>query len=107
MSNEIKKIAEDVLHGIEYPFKHTAKIIELLNTALKDSPVVKSEVLAMIKQAEAVIADTGTDFASKGLDLTSDLKTLQDIKVFWTYFAGTFVPNMAAIYSEVEADIKA
>jgi hypothetical protein len=107
--NKVEHVAEtvgkDILHGIEYPFVHTAKCIALLNTALKDSPAVKQEVIAMIQQAESVIKDVGTDVAEKGVNIPADLQTLTDVKTFLTYFVGTFVPNMEAIYGEVKTDL--
>jgi hypothetical protein len=101
----VEVVGKDIWHGIEYPFVHTAKVLALLDTAIKDSPKVKQEVLAMIQQAEAVIKDVGLDVSERGVNIPQDMQTLVDVKAFVTYFAGTFVPAMEAIYSEVKNDL--
>jgi hypothetical protein len=110
MANKIERIAEtvgkDIVKGIEYPFVHTVQFVAVLNSCIKGTPAVKSAVIDLVKQAETVISDCGTDVADKGIDLTEDLKTLADAKAFFMYFKDVFVPLVETIYHEILADQK-
>jgi hypothetical protein len=97
---------KDTLKAIEYPFRHTSQFIAVLGTALKDAPEVRAAVVGLVKAAETVIADTVTDVAAKGLDIPEDLKTLTDVKTFFTYFTSTFLPAVESAYKEIAADTK-
>ena len=110
MSNEIERIAEtvgkDIIHGVEYPFVHTAQFIAVIDTAVKNSPAVKAAIIDLVKQAEIVISDTGKDIAAKGIDITEDVQTLTDAKAFFVYFESVFIPLVETIYKEIVSDNK-
>jgi hypothetical protein len=113
MSNVFDKIghgikvgAEDVAKGVVDVVEWTPKAIAVLATAIKDRPEVKSAVLALVKQATAVIADVGVDVAGKGINLAADTKTLADAEAFFVYFRGTFIPLIEQVYTQVAADVQ-
>jgi hypothetical protein len=106
MPNKIEVIAKDILHVVEFPFTRTIQFAAVCDTAIKDSPVVKAAVIALVKAAELVISDVGLDVAAKGIDLNEDLKTLTDAKAFFAYFGGTFLPLIELVYKEIQADGK-
>jgi len=75
-----------------------------LGTALKDTPEVKTAVVALIKAAEAVDVDAVGAIAAKGIDLPEDLKAIADVQAFFALFKKSFVPTVEAAYKDVEAD---
>ncbi len=97
---------KNTLKVIEYPFTRTAQFVAVLGTALKDEPEVKAAVVGLVKAAEAVIADAGEDVAAKGINIPEDLQTVADVKAFFVYFTGSFLPAVEAAYKDIDADTK-
>jgi uncharacterized Rossmann fold enzyme len=106
MTNFIEKFGEDVLKVVEFPFKYTAQVARVLDSAIADSPEIKGAVIELIKEAETVIGDGSASVAQKGINLQSDAATLAAAEAFFLYFKGTFCPLVAKIYAEVQADLK-
>lgn len=102
----IKVAAVDVAHGIEYPISFLLKAESVIASAIKDQPEIKSAVISLIAQAEAVIGDVATASAAKGINLASDAKALADAESFFEYFKSTFIPLVESVYAEVAADVK-
>lgn len=110
MSNPIihglEVAGKDALKVIEYPFARTAQFVAVLGTALKDEPEVKAAIVGLVKAAETVIADASEDVATKGINIPEDLQTVTDVRAFFTYFTGSFLPAVEAAYKDIEADAK-
>jgi hypothetical protein len=110
MSNPIihglEVAGKDALKVIEYPFARTAQFVAVVGTALKDEPEVKAAIVGLVKAAETVIADASEDVATKGIDIPEDLQTVTDVKAFFAYFSGTFLPAVEAAYKDIDADTK-
>lgn len=104
--NQIEKIGKDILHGIEYPFVHTAKFIAVLGTLVKESTPVKDAIIALVRSAEAVDVDVVNAIVSKGLNLPEDLAAFKDVKSFFIAFRTQFLPVVEAAYKELQTDIK-
>ncbi len=108
--NKFEQVAEtvvkDVVSVVEFPFKRTAEFVSVINTAIKHEAPVKAAVIELVKQAEGLLADGAEDVSAKGLNLSEDLKTWQDLQAFITYLKGTFFPLVASIYTEVAAEVK-
>lgn len=102
----IKVTAVDVAKGIEYPISFLVKAESVIASAIKDQPEIKSAVISLITQAEAVIGDVATASAAKGINLASDAKALADAETFFNYFKSTFIPLVEAVYKEVSADVQ-
>lgn len=106
VGHAIEVAAEDVAKAVAYPVKFLVKAEKVIASAIHDQPAIKSAVLDLVKQADTVVTDIGTDVAAKGLNLTSDAKTLADAEAFFTYFRDTFIPLVEQVYGEVAADLK-
>lgn len=101
----IKTAAVDTAHvavKLADALPHAAAV---LATALKDEPAIKTAVLNLIEQGAKIGADGAIDVASKGTNLVEDAATITDAESFLAYFRGTFVPAVAALYSEVKKDL--
>ena len=110
MTNVIVKDLEvagkDVIKVVVYPFVHTAKVIAILGTALKDEPALKASVTNLVSAAAKIIADGALDVAAKGMNLPEDLATITDMIVFFRYFSSTFIPEVESVIKDVEVDVK-
>ena len=101
----IKKIGERVLSVVEYPFKHAIAIEELISDGLKDEPATKDAIVGLVEQFEAVGSDVVGDVATNGLNLTSDLKTIADVRALFAFYQNTFLPAIEAAYADLKKDI--
>lgn len=113
MSNPIEKIghglkvaAVDVEHVAERVVDFLPHAAEVVATAIKDQPEVKSAVLELIKQASAVIASGTVAASDKGIDLAADAATLAAAEQFFVWFKSSFVPLIESVYEEVSAEVK-
>lgn len=104
--NEFEKIGKEILHGIEYPFVHTAQFIKVLGDAMKHTPAVKQAIIDLVLAGEKIVGDAGSDIAAKGLNLASDLQTIADVQAFFKLFSSEFMPVVEAAYKELSADAK-
>ena len=114
--NPLEAIGEDILHGIEWPFKHIAQFIKLIDKAVADEPAAKAAIIGLIQKGESVIKDStaagaavAVAAASEGTNIPADTAALGDAKIvlsdaetFWQYFKGTFLPEVEAIFTDAE-----
>jgi hypothetical protein len=103
----IKTAAVDTAHAVVKVATALPRAAAVLATALKDEPQVKTAVLALIAQGAKIGADGAIDVADKGTNLVEDAATVADCEAFVNYFKQTFIPTVAALYSEVKADLTA
>ena len=101
----IKKIGEKVISIVEYPIKHAIQIAELLGTAEKDAPEVKTAIVGLVEQFDAIGPDAIAIYASKGVNVAADLDALAKLQALFQYFSGTFVPAIEAAYTDLKSDI--
>ena len=101
----IKKIGEKVISIVEWPIKHSVQVAELLGTAIEDEPEVKTAIVGLVQQFEAIGADTAADIAANGLNLASDVKTVADVQVLFKYFTSTFIPAIEKAFSDFQVDV--
>jgi hypothetical protein len=105
MANELEKIGEDILHGVEEPFKFIGKTVKVLETAIKDQPVLKADLAALVTQVKAIAEGATVDLAAKGLDPVTDLTTLQQLESLFLFIKNTLVPEIETIYEQVKEDV--
>jgi len=98
VGKDTKKVAEDVFIALP-------KVITVLSTAIKDNDEVKGAVLGLVSNAAPVIADVEVDILSKGLNLPSDLATIQALWQFAVYFKSEFLPVIESVYEQIDVDI--
>jgi hypothetical protein len=104
--NVFEKVVSDIGKGIVWPFTHTAKIIEFLDTALKDTPAVKTAVQGLLLQIGVMTKDGATAVTGDGLNIAADLTEVQDAQTLFTYIKTTFLPAIEKAYADFEADVK-
>ena len=101
----IETVGKDALAVVEFPFKRTAEFVKVINSAIKDALPVKTAVIDLVKQAEGLIADGAEDVSAKGLNVSEDVQTWEDVQAFIAYLKGTFFPLVATIYTEVASEV--
>ena len=106
IGHDLKVAAVDVEHAVVKAVEFLPHAIELLDTAIKDQPAVKSAVQELIKQGTAIAGDVTLAAVAKGIDLAADSKALADAETFVSYFVGTFLPLIETIYTAAKADVQ-
>lgn len=102
----IKKIGEKVLSVVEFPFKYGKQIDAVLSTAMKDTPQLKTAIVGLTQQFEAIEPDVLAAIAASGLNVADDIKAAVDFKSLFSYVQGTFFPAIEDTYKDVKADIE-
>jgi hypothetical protein len=105
--NGFEKVFVKVGEGIAWPFEHGAQLIEVLTTALKDEPAVKTAIVGLVQQVETVTADGAIAVAAKGIDITDDVQAVAAAQTLYGYVVQTFIPAVSAAYKDLSADVKA
>ena len=85
-----KAVVKGVDVAIVQPIAFAIKAEKVISTAIKDQPIVRDAVVAMVKQANTVIDDFKTDVADTFINLRADEKTLQDAEAFFNWFKSTY-----------------
>ena len=99
----IKKIGEEVVSIVEWPFTHAAMLVDLF----KEAGPVKDAIVGLVQRFEAIGADTLTDVADKGLNVDSDLQTFKDIQALFAYYKSTFQPAIASAWKTLQGGASA
>ena len=114
MSNEIEKIGEDVVHGVETAAKDVAeavvvlpKAVRALDTIIKEEGPAKAELKTFIGLCKKVDTDVTEDVSEHGFNLADDELTLADANAAFAYFRSTLLPELEKVVGEVEADVEA
>lgn len=108
----IKEGAEDVgkavVKGVDVaivqPIEFAVKAEKVISTAIKDQPIVRDAVVALVKQANTVIDDFNTDVSDTFIDLRADEQTLKDANAFFNWFKSSFIPTMEQVYGDISSD---
>jgi hypothetical protein len=99
----IKKIGEKIISIVEWPFKHSAMLVELLAKLDNDAPATKSALVGFVQQCEALGPDALGAIAAKGLDIPDDMKVGADVKSLFTYIQQTLLPTIEKDYADLKA----
>jgi len=78
--------------------------VEVLETALKDEPTVKTAIVGLIQKIETLGADATKAIAAEGLDVPDDVLTAQAAQTLFEYVKETFLPAIESAYKD-EASI--
>ena len=105
MSNVFETIGTDVLKGVEAPFKFIDKAEQVLATAIKDEPELKTVITTLVQKASTIGAAVTLDVSEKGVNLIDDATTLSELKDFFTYFNASVVPVIESVYGQVKTDV--
>lgn len=104
---EVEKIGEEIVHGVEAPFKFIAKAEKVFGAALKDEPELKTAIVGLVKQIETVTGDGAKDIATDGLNLPADVQTITDIEGLFEYFKTIFLPVVEAAWKDFDQAVQA
>lgn len=102
-TNPFERFFAKLGHVVAWPFVHGAQVIEVLATALKDEPEVKTAVVGLVTQIKTITEDSALAIAAKGLDVADDMQTVSDAKALWAYVTGAFIPTLEAAYKDESA----
>ena len=96
-----KLAAVDIAKGVD----ELPKAIHVLVVTMKDAPVVRDAILALIAQMKPFISDATLDVAEKGLNLPEDIQTIHDFETLVSYFKNEFLPKLESAYKDEEQAI--
>jgi len=116
MPNEFVKVVEDVGHDIKIGAEDVGKAVvwlpahlvqaeKVIASVIKDSPVVKADVLTLISKTVSLESLVANDIAAKGLNLQSDMATIQAIEDLVSYVRGQFFTDISTAYKDLKADV--
>ncbi len=104
-----KDVGKVVVKGVDVaivqPIEFVAKAEKVISTAIKDQPIVRDAVVALVKQATTVLDDFKTAVGDSLIDLRADEQTLKDAEAFFNWFKSTFIPQMEQVYGDLSADV--
>jgi hypothetical protein len=100
-----KGIAKGVDVAIVQPIEFAVHAEKVIATAVKDQPIVRDAITALIKQATAVVNDFKTDIGDVFIDLKADEQTLKDAEAFFNWFKASFIPAIEKVYGDISADV--
>lgn len=104
-----KDVGKAVVKGVDVaivqPIEFVVKAEKVISTAIKDQPIVRDAVVAMVKQATTVIDDFKTDVSDGFINLSADQQTLKDAEAFFNWFKSTFIPQIEQVYGDISADV--
>ena len=100
-----KAVVKGVDVGIVQPIEFAVHAEKVIATAVKDQPVVRDAVTALVKQATTVINDFKTDVGEGFIDLRADEQTLKDAEAFFNWFKSSFIPAIERVYGDIASDV--
>ncbi len=100
-----KGVAKAVNVAVVQPIEFGVKAEKVLASAIKDQPIVRDAVVALVKQATTVVQDFKTDVSDDLINLTQDEQTLKDAQAFFNWFKSTFIPTVEQVYGDISADL--
>lgn len=99
-----KDVAKGVDVAIVQPIEFVVKAEKVIATAVKDQPIVRDAMVALVKQATTVIDDFKTDVSDGLINLSADEQTLKDAEAFFNWFKSSFIPTMEQVYGDLSSD---
>jgi len=97
-----KGVAKGLDVAIVQPIQSAVKAEKVIATAIKDQPIVRDAVVALVNQATTVINDFKTNVSDGFINLRADEQTLKDAEAFFNWFKSSFIPSMEQVYGDIE-----
>ena len=97
-----KGVAKGVDVAIVQPIQTAIKAKKVIETALKDQPIVRDAVVTLVNQANTVINDFKANVSDGFINLRADQQTLKDAEAFFNWFKSSFIPTMEQVYGDIE-----
>lgn len=104
MSNKFVTFLKKLGAIVSWPVSHAVMMTEILATAYKDEPEVKTVVVGIVKQFEGISADVVAAVAGGGVNITADMKGFSDIVAFFQYMKSTALPTIESVYTQLKTD---
>lgn len=104
--NPVEKVFEKIGKAIAWPFVHATEVIEVLTTALKDEPEVKTAIVGLVQQIQALVKDGSIAIAADGLNVPDDVATVAAAQTLFAYVTGTFLPTLESAYKDEKSDVE-
>ena len=98
-----------VLKVVESPAllaEDLARGIRVLDSAIAAEPEVKTVLTELVRQSTAIGTEVGADITERGLNIVTDVATIQSIDTLAKYVQSTVVPLLVKLGGEVKADVK-
>ena len=103
MDNPLEAIGHGIKVGVTDVGKGVAKGIDVaIVQPIKDQPIVRDAVVALVNQATTVINDFKTNVSDGFINLRADEQTLKDAEAFFNWFKSSFIPTMEQVYGDIE-----
>lgn len=101
----LKVAAVDTEHAVIKAVDFLPHAAEVLATAIKDEPEVKTLVTQLVEQATSVLTAGTAAVTYKGIDLVADAATLAAAESFFAWIKSTFIPEVEVIYTQIKVDV--
>lgn len=100
----LEHVGEDILHGIEWPFKNAIEFGKFLATAIAEEGPVRTVTVGLIDQIQTLLTDGSGIISSDGINLPADVKVITDLQSLDAYWLNTALPAYKAAFGAFEAD---
>lgn len=104
IGHDAKVVAVDVKNVVVKAVEFPAAGIKVIETCVKDYGALKPILKTIVSDGVTVGAAVASAVAEKGLNWTDDVAAAHSAATFFQYFMSTFVPQIKAIYSQIEVD---
>ena len=106
IAKTLENAGKDVLHAVESPFTFLDRASAVLETAIKDQPVLKTDLTLLVQKASLIGASVAVDAGQRGLNLAADAATLAQVEAFFQWFNATIIPVVETVYKEIHTDVE-
>lgn len=102
----LETAAKDVLKVIESPVTLLVKAEKVIESVIKDQPLLKIAVTSVVTDGTTIAANLAGVIASRGANWVEDLALVKQIESFFTQdILAKLVPVVEQVYGELENDI--
>lgn len=102
----IKKIGDEVIGVVEWPFKHAVMLAHLMRDVPADAQATRDVLVGLVNRFEAIGVDVGEAIGFKGLNPKEDLDVMNDLKSLLDYFNTTVKPTIEKDFADLKTDTK-
>ena len=103
----IENIGKDIVKVAEFPVTTGGKLVALLKTAQVDGPALVAALDGLVAEGAKVGADLTIEVAADGTNIGEYVAGFNDVKAFFTYFKGTFLPAVEKMIADTKQDFSA
>lgn len=109
--NEIEKIGDDVVHGVDTVAKDIGKVLGIVEKTakvadafIKDEATLKPAITQTLEAAADIMGEIAKVVAEKGISWTDDAALVSQVETFFkTTVEGILVPAVEKAYEDISA----